>query len=636
MINNRKTIAVFMNQVTTGYRRPFCESVNATATALGYNVVFFNFMGLIGGKHRDYGEYEYKFADVIPYGEFAGIIFDEESFNIDGMVERLVEQMKKKAKCPVVSASSYMEDFYNIVFDDTSGIELMVQHLFDVHGCRKIGFMSGPFYHPDAIRRLEAFRNIMKKLGLPEEGSGIFEGNFWFGKSEEAADFFLSPDRERPEAIVCANDYMMMGLYKSLKKRGVRVPEDIILTGFDGTDEGQAFIPRATTVDRKREKVAEEAVKLIDAVCRGEEVPKLITIKASLIVANTCGCKGIDYKAEVERINHSTEQNRTVTYYLGDVIAATLKMNIVRSIGDLEKTFRDHAVNFGGYRSFTLMTYVDDSGKTSLEKGMVMPTDKVYPAMLVDRWGDFEGCERRTISTTEFLPMEKDNEPKMIYVTSMHCGDRCFGYSSIAMTGEGVFNEFFNVWIATLAVALESLLRSNNIQELISSLEDTSVRDGLTGLYNRRGFETRSAEAARRMHRDEMAGAMVIDMDGLKKINDHYGHAEGDFAIRKLAEIIGSCSAGGKIAGRTGGDEFYVFVPCCNESIIESFRNDLTNKLIRFNKSGEKPYLLDASFGAYLHEIGPACDVEELLRTADERMYEVKQKKKNRIAAANL
>ena len=634
MINNRKTIAVFINQVTTGYRRPFCETINSTAVSLGYNVVFINFMGIIGGKHRDYGDYEYKFIDVIPYDQFAGIIFDEESFTIDGMVEKLVAKIKEKAKCPVISGSSYMEDFYNIVFDDASGIELMVQHLYDVHGCRQIGFMSGPFKHPDAAARLAAFKVIMKKLGLPEEGSGIFEGNFWFNKSEEAADFFFREGRERPEAIVCANDYMLMGLYKSLKKRGIRVPEDVILTGFDGTEEGQAFIPRLTTVDRKREVVADEAVRMIDKMVKGEKCPRLVTVKASLILANTCGCKNIDYKKEVRRVNLSTEQNRTVNYYLGDVIGATLKMNLVESIEDLERTFAEHAVNFGGYRSFCLMTYYDEkSGRTSLEKGMVLPTDKVYPAMLVDRWHDFDGCERKVISTQEFLPEQSNGDPKMMYVTSMHCGERVFGYCSIAMTGSGVFNEFFNVWIATLAVSLESLLRQNNIRELISSLEDTSVRDGLTGLYNRRGFETRSAEAAGKMPDDEKACAMVIDMDGLKKINDHFGHAEGDFAIRKMADIIGSCCTDGKIAGRTGGDEFYIFAPCCNDAQIEAFRREFLDKIAKFNARGEKPYLLDASFGSYLHEMTPDCDVEELIRIADENMYEAKQEKKRRAAS---
>ena len=632
MINSKKTIAVFMTQVTTGYRLPLCETINLTAEKLGYNVVFFNFMGVISNKHRDYGEYEYKLIDVIPYGEFDGIIIDEESFNYPGMVERLVKAIKEGAHCPVISVSSLMEDFYSVIFDDKSGVEQVVRHLYEVHGCRRIGFMSGPFVHPDAVVRLEAFKNVMKELGLPENGTGIFEGNFWFGRTREAADFFLSEERERPEAVVCANDYMAMGLCKAFKARGVSVPNDILVTGFDGTEEGQQFIPRLTTIDRKREATAETAVRLIDRINNGEKCPKVTMISADLIPANTCGCTGIDYEKEIERINLSIDQNRSTKYYLGDVIGATMKMNIVESIEDLEQAFADYAVNFGGYRSFFLMTYVDEDGKSALEKGMLYPADKVYPAIMVDRWDDHDK-EKKVISIKQLLPEENKDEPRFVYVTGMHCGDRCFGYCAVTMTGHKVFNEFFTVWIVTLSVALESLLRRNNIRELISNLEDISERDGLTGLYNRRGFELHSLEAANKLQDNSTACAMVIDMDGLKRINDDYGHSEGDLAIRSLADMIKSCCGSETVAGRTGGDEFYVFAPGCSETKAERFRSRLAEKIKSFNDTAGKPYVLSASFGAFVHEKG-GYDVEDMMKQADERMYAVKQTKKQRRASS--
>ena len=100
-----------------------------------------------------------------------------------------------------------------------------------------------------------------------------------------------------------------------------------------------------------------------------------------------------------------------------------------------------------------------------------------------------------------------------------------------------------------------------------------------------------------------------------------------------MADIIGSCCTDGKIAGRTGGDEFYIFAPCCNDAQIEAFRREFLDKIAKFNARGEKPYLLDASFGSYLHEMTPDCDVEELIRIADENMYEAKQEKKRRAAS---
>ncbi|WP_295152425.1 GGDEF domain-containing protein [uncultured Ruminococcus sp.] len=633
MINSRKTIAVFMNHVSTTYRLPLCEKINLTAAELGYNVMFFNFLGIISGRHKEYGEYEYKLIDVIPYDQFAGIIFDEESFSFPDMVERLVAAIKKKADCPVISISSMMEDFYNILIDDSKGIELIVRHLYEHHGCRKIGYMSGPFSHPDAIRRYDAFKKVMTDLGLPEDGCGVFEGDFWLNRGRGAAEYFLTGTKERPEAIVCANDYMAMALCKAFDDRGVNIPDDIIVTGFDGTEEGQEHIPKLTTVNCGRETIAETAVKLIDGINKGEKPPKLTLISPSVTLGNTCGCTTIDYKKELRRINELTAQSRSVRYYLGDVIGATLKMNIVESIADLEQAFADYAVNFGGYRSFLLMSYIDKDGKSALEKGMSKPADRVYPVIQVDRWGDHDG-ERKIISTKEFLPTENKDEPRFVYVTGMHCGDRCFGYCAVTMTGHRVFNEFFTVWIATLSVALESLLRRNNILDLVDNLEDISERDGLTGMYNRRGFEMHSEFAAGELEKDTVACAMVIDMDGLKRINDRYGHAEGDFAIRALADMISECCTDDIIAGRTGGDEFYVFAPGYNESKADIFYNHLTRKIDDFNSTAEKPYLLSASFGAFVHEKGK-CDLEEMMKRADERMYAVKQTRKHRRSTDN-
>ena len=630
MINERKTIAVFTCHVTTGYRKTFCEALNQRATELGYNVMYFNFMGIIGNKHRDYGQYEYKFVDVIPFDNFSGIVLDEDAFAINKVIIKLVEYIKKKARCPVVSISSYIEDFYNVEFDDTSGVELILDHLYNEHGCRKIGYMSGPHTHADAAVRYQAFKRSMAKLGLPENGTGVFEGDFWFNRGREAVDFFFAEDVEHPDAVVCANDYMAMALCKALKERGIKVPQDVIVTGFDGTEEGQQFVPRLTTIDRRREDTAHKAIELIDRICKGENCAKRTIITAKLIKGTTCGCEDIDYENEIERVNLSTEQTRTVNYYLGDMIAATLNMNVVESIDDLGKTFHEHAINFGEYRSFCLMTYIDDDGRSSLQRGMLMPTNKVYPSMIVDWWDDYKGLERREMSTDELIPDLNDPDPKIMYVTSLHCGDKCFGYAALSMKDHSLFNEFYNVWIATLAMALESLLRRNNIHELIANLEDTSVRDGLTGLYNRRGFENRSAEAARKASKDTTACAMVIDMDGLKKINDIYGHSEGDFAIRTLARFIKKCCDNGKIVGRTGGDEFYVFVPECTEEEVKIFQQKLTDTIKDFNEVSDKPYKLDASFGSCLHEIDTTYDVEELLRLADERMYKMKQHKKHR------
>ena len=264
----------------------FCETVNQAATELGYNAVFYNFLDVVGNNHSDYGDYEYKLIEVIPYSRFSGIIIDEESFKIKTTVEKLVTRIRERATCPVISASSIMDGFYNLSFDDDAGIELIVRHIHEHHGCKRIGFMSGPLKHMDGVKRYNAFKAAMTKLGLPEEGAGIFEGDFWFNKGREAADFFITKCKEIPEAVICANDYMAMALIKGFKDRGFRVPEDIIVTGFDGVKEGQLYIPRLTSVDRRRDDTAIQAVNMINNISRGAKYPGITLITPKLI----CSC----------------------------------------------------------------------------------------------------------------------------------------------------------------------------------------------------------------------------------------------------------------------------------------------------------------------------------------------------------
>ena len=206
MINSLKTIAFFSCQLTSRYRRGLTVAFNTAAKEFGINIVYFNSLGKIGNKNAQYGDYEFDFLDYININKFDGVIFDGEGYNVEAMKDTVISKLRG-AKCPVVSISSHVDGFYNIEFDDAGGLKMLIEHFLDVHHFTKIGFMAGYLTHPDAQLRLAEFRAVMKERGLPEDGVGVFEGDFWFHKGEEAADYFLSQP-ERPEAVVCSNDYM--------------------------------------------------------------------------------------------------------------------------------------------------------------------------------------------------------------------------------------------------------------------------------------------------------------------------------------------------------------------------------------------------------------------------------------------
>ncbi|WP_295158336.1 GGDEF domain-containing protein, partial [uncultured Ruminococcus sp.] len=208
-----------------------------------------------------------------------------------------------------------------------------------------------------------------------------------------------------------------------------------------------------------------------------------------------------------------------------------------------------------------------------------------------------------------------------------HWAGRVFGYSVIEMKGKEIFNEFYIAWMLNLAQTLDILMKNDRIHKLIDKLENLSIKDALTGLYNRRGFETRSRDMISALQAKTTVCTMVIDLDGLKRINDEHGHYEGDRAIKAAAEIIMSCCTSGEIAGRTGGDEFYVFAADYSENRLRKFINSMNAAIEKYNSESGRPYRLEVSYGTNLAEADSRGDLEELLKISDQRMYEQKQSK---------
>lgn len=629
MTTPRKTIAIFGCCFTSRYRISLSHAFNVAAEELGVNLVYINFLGTIGNINVQYGLYEFDLLDYIDLSQFDGIIYDGEGYNVEGMAEKVIAALRK-ATCPIVSISNFVDGFHNLYFDDAVGQRMLAEHFLDHHKFTKIGYMSGYLTHPDAQLRLNVFRTVMREHGLPEDGIGVFEGDFWFNKGNDAADYFLSRP-ERPEAIICANDYMAIALSMALRERGIQVPKDIAVCGYDGTVEGKEYIPHLTSVTRERMDIARTALSMLLHFCDvpHEEHEKEIHISPRLILAQSCGCKKVDYREEVSNINRIYDLSRELLHNLYDAESSLLNLNRVNSVGMLEETFKKNARNFGDYAAFFLMLHVDPQGRPSTDSNFTLPSGNFSPLIWIDNRGEYDRNEQ-SFNRMQLIPHSDSDAPHIYYIMSIHCVERVFGYSLVEMQQREIFNEYYNMWMLNLAITLGQLLKNDRIQKLIGELENISIRDALTGMLNRRGFEERSREAIRNIDSERLVCTMVIDMDGLKHINDIYGHHEGDRAIKKAAEIITNCCESGEIAGRAGGDEFYVFAPDYSERKLLRFVSNLRKYIKQYNDTANKPYVMDMSFGTFLTMTDGSGRLDDFLRISDSRMYEQKQAKPNR------
>jgi two-component system cell cycle response regulator len=170
---------------------------------------------------------------------------------------------------------------------------------------------------------------------------------------------------------------------------------------------------------------------------------------------------------------------------------------------------------------------------------------------------------------------------------------------------------------------------------LLLAVESLTVTDELTGLHNRRGFLSIARHQLELVRRNKGTAALVYaDLDGLKEINDHLGHDEGDRALVEVADILRASFRQSDVLGRLGGDEFTVLAldPGLPGSPMVVRR--LRRALQRHNNQSSRRYLLSLSIGLEWSTGGGAISLEEFLRRADAEMY--KQKRERRIAAGDI
>lgn len=169
-------------------------------------------------------------------------------------------------------------------------------------------------------------------------------------------------------------------------------------------------------------------------------------------------------------------------------------------------------------------------------------------------------------------------------------------------------------------------------KKMEEKLRESALTDELTGLFNRRGFMTLADKLIKISVRDKTDLLLIYaDFDNLKWINDTLGHSVGDQALLEAAALLKDTFRLADVVGRLGGDEFVIL--CADNSALgneETILNRLSENIEKINRTAGRQYPLSLSVGVGHYEHLAPCSIDELLRRADQAMYENKEGKKSR------
>ncbi|MCI8308354.1 MAG: GGDEF domain-containing protein [Lachnospiraceae bacterium] len=626
--NSLKTIAVFITELHSEYQNVMCKNIERRAGELGYNVAFFCWDNPYG-QQRDYIYGESNIFNLPDYSGLDGVIYFKDTFS-DAAVERMIEEKLDKIDVPKVTVRGKLDGYYNVIVDNATGISELVRHFIVKHKCTKIAYMSGKKHMLDAQLRLAAYESVMKEYNMVYDESYIFHGDYWRDKAVEACDHFLNSPLGIPEAIVCANDYMALSLMDELIDRGYRVPEDILISGFDNVSEAVESIPQLTTVDMPFKKMACGAVDIIDNVLNGREQERMVILDAEPVYRKSCGCTDDDIckkgKRKISNSNYSKifSANKELRY-MTVALEEALTLEQLSSVIDGFMYIHDNYKNF-----FMCLTKKDkNSGFNTVSTVREGYTeDSLCALAIIDRGhtGDYPLVFR----TQDMVPpIYVTEEPQIYYFMPLHFLDINYGYVAINYYDNGRHNESFSTFITQISSALDSIYNKAQLQRTLNELELLYITDPLTNLYNRRGFEKMASDVVEDCRKNNTpVMVMTIDMDDMKKINDNYGHLQGDRAIKMIGKALSCASCGKEICARVGGDEFNVIAGDYSAEECDRFIADVLKYMESYNEENPMPFNVEISYGSVLIDEFDTGNLENYMKSSDDRMYEQKFRKK--------
>src|SRR5262249_37759955 len=137
------------------------------------------------------------------------------------------------APLPLASVGLGLPGVPSILLDEAPGMRQALEHLVVRHGCRRVAFIRGPAVNAEAERRYAVYRGVLEEHGLPLAPELVCDGTFLLGAGRAAVSTLVDERKADFDALVAANDYMALGALAALQERGIQIPSDVALVGFD-------------------------------------------------------------------------------------------------------------------------------------------------------------------------------------------------------------------------------------------------------------------------------------------------------------------------------------------------------------------------------------------------------------------
>ena len=556
---------------------------------------------------------------------FDGCILEGNIGNMEFM-SFYAEELKKR-QIPFVTLNTKVGDAPFLVLDSYEAGCQLVEHLIRDHHCTKINALMDRGRDVIVEQALKAYRDTLKKYDIPVEEKRIVFKRISIPNGRAAYQDFAENGMMDAEAVLCLHDVHAIGLYMELQARGRRVPEDILLCSLNRSTNSIIFRPDITGADRGDEELAKQACILLHNMIQGKKVTTDNRIGGRVYLGQSCGCKN----TQIDELAERYQDLILAKIEAGNQISRMMQYNdTLEEVNSLDELGRNiysmlTGINCSEFicclNQRDLKYIMNEEEETRAEDGEVF--DQTMTAITGMTWRTGR-IHNETFPLERLLPIDTEEGDIFIFLP-IHHRERVYGY--IAIINEYLPIDLYNFRICyeSIGSSIENLHRQMILKSSIHELDELHMRDALTGLYNR--FALKRFQD--RYTRSGAYSVAMIDMDGLKTINDNFGHLSGNHAICITADAIRDSANKDDMVVRCGGDEYLVLSECTDKRYWEEQRVEINRRLTEYKEQQKLPYKLGASIGYAVFDRECDTSFEDCCGRADKEMYEEKKRRKS-------
>lgn len=473
MSRPRKRLALFVGQADEAYQSRFIKGFNEKALAADHDVCIFSMYR----KYQDTPEQEKGEANIFSLMDpkkFSGAVILKDSIQTENAAQELEQRLREVFDNSVVVIEQESDVFPSIYTDGYSALFSLVTHLTEVHGYRDIAFVSGKKRHKHSKERLQAFLDAMEKAGLSVPDDRIFYGDYWYQSGEVYAEQLISQGEKLPEAIVCANDQMAIGLCKALTSYGIRIPEDVAVVGYDSTYEGQTSPCSITSALIPAKEFGAYAFDYLMSRMNGTGTDAF-NVSSEILFGESCGCHNENMPTyQIKRRKWGTEISEEGFDSIFNTMACSLLSQ--SSLIEYLNTVYSYIYQLGEIAEFHLCL---DSRWKNMGNNIHVNNDGYNENMLhaIQYYSDHKNNMIRLdklFPSADMLPdLDYERSTPAVYTfTPVFFGDDCFGYAAVRYMDEpSSYDDVYRRWIGCINRGFEVLERNVRLQAVQEHLE---------------------------------------------------------------------------------------------------------------------------------------------------------------------